>query len=349
MKRILIAHNIFKPDELKAYENRILDNKNLTEQQASRFFVEFPKFLSIGDYRELAREVTLYRGDGEPIHRVDFIRRQYGQQFWDIVELKTPKVPLLVRSGKHWKLSSKIEDAAHQALGYRELLNEYYNRIETEKKTGIKLFNPKILLIGGRDGEEIDIEEVRRIAFRYNNIDIYSYNDLYKFAQDNYKSNIVAIPVIQASPIDIPIFGNIDLNFKFFKTTADSPARPTLPLTLTNPINGRSFKTWGLVDTGADCCAMPASLASMIGCDAKKGWVKQIATSNGVLNAFSHQVEIGLHSVAGDNFSDHVVLREILEVDFLPNLDTTLIGTNFLSGFQLTIDYSIHQFTLTRK
>ena len=193
----IVSPEVFTLEELKQYEQRILDNKALTEQEASIFFSEFPKFLTVGGYAEIEREVVLYKCSGEPIYRVDFCRRKYGDIFWDFIELKHPKAPFVIKRGKHWKFSADIESGIHQAQDYRDFLETDLHRIELEKRTGIRAFRPKILLVGGRRNKDIDPIEMKKLVSRYNNIDIHCYDDIYNFASEAYKTKLIVVPIIQ--------------------------------------------------------------------------------------------------------------------------------------------------------
>ncbi len=61
--------------------------------------------------------------------------------------------------------------------------------------------------------------------------------------------------------VDIP-FTQIDAN--------DIP-RPRLQLTIKNPHTNKEFRTWGIIDTGADECALPASYAPILGHNLQAG------------------------------------------------------------------------------
>ncbi|MBI3815601.1 MAG: DUF4263 domain-containing protein [Nitrospinae bacterium] len=196
-KSFIVSSEVFSLQELKEYEECILDNKNITEREASHFFTKFPKFLTVGGYGEIVKEVVLYKGTGDYIYRVDFCRKQFGEVYWDVVELKSPKSPFIVRNGMHWKFSAQIDAGIHQALNYSDFMENDLNRLELERRTGIKLFRPKILMIGGRNDYIIDPIEMRKLLSRYHNIEIKSYEDIYSFAQDNYKTSLIVIPVIQ--------------------------------------------------------------------------------------------------------------------------------------------------------
>ena len=129
--------------------------------------------------------------------------------------------------------------------------------------------------------------------------------------------NLENIPFIQIGPGDTP--------------------KPWLPIIILNPHTGKNIKTYGLVDTGADECALPASFAEILGHNLQKGTPKEISTGNGITIAYSHTVSIKIDDFRTDN----------VLIDFMPNLSVPLLGVrSFLSNFILTINYKIQTFSL---
>jgi len=95
----------------------------------------------------------------------------------------------------------------------------------------------------------------------------------------------------------------------------------------------------GLIDTGADECALPARYAAILGHNLEAGTVKEINTGNGTTIAYSHTVKI---EIEGFTVQDTLI-------DFMPNLHTVLLGTkSFLSNFILTVDYPRRVFSLKK-
>lgn len=130
------------------------------------------------------------------------------------------------------------------------------------------------------------------------------------------------------------------VNFPFFRFQPDDQLRPWLPVTIKNPHSNPppTFKTIGLIDTGADECAIPASYASLLGHDLLAGETKTINTGNGPSTAYSHTV---CFDIAG------IKIENVL-IDFMPNLSVVLLGVrSFLSNHILTIDYRKKVFSLT--
>ena len=117
-------------------------------------------------------------------------------------------------------------------------------------------------------------------------------------------------------------------------------ARPYLPITIKNPKTGQQMRTFGLIDTGADECAFPATYASLTGHDLLSGSQKEIITGNGKTVAYTHTVSLEVN-----DYSVEKVL-----VDFMPNLHIGLLGVkNFLKNFILTVDYTRQNFSLEKK
>ena len=128
---------------------------------------------------------------------------------------------------------------------------------------------------------------------------------------------MIDLPFTQLSPGDIP--------------------RPWLPVMITNPHSGKQMHVLGLIDTGADECALPATYAKILGHILQAGNSKEINTGNGVTTAYSHTSQITV--------ADFTIERTL--IDFMPNLSVPLLGTkNFLSNFVLTVDYPNLRFSL---
>ena len=129
--------------------------------------------------------------------------------------------------------------------------------------------------------------------------------------------DLIDIPFIRAHPDDIP--------------------RPWLPVTIKNPHTGKSQRVLGLIDTGADECAIPAGYAPLLGHDLQAGISKSINTGNGITTAYAHTLCFEINGIHVDN----------VMIDFLPNLRVVLIGVkSFLSRFVVTIDYKNNTFSL---
>jgi len=116
-----------------------------------------------------------------------------------------------------------------------------------------------------------------------------------------------------------------------------SIAKPYLPVIVANPANNKQIRLLGLIDTGADERALPASFASLLGHNLQAGQQKTVSTGNGDTVAYGHTTRLTIQGF---------VTNDVL-VDFMPNLSVPLLGVrNFLSNFVLTIDYPNNTFSL---
>lgn len=124
-----------------------------------------------------------------------------------------------------------------------------------------------------------------------------------------------------------------------FTDIGDGFARPFLLTKIVNPFNGNHVLCFGLVDTGADDCSVPASIAKSLGHDLQAGRQREIGTGNGMSIAYEHTVRFEiLHPIS----KKPLYIIQDTPVDFMPNLPLVLLGTqNFLSRFILTINYPL--------
>jgi predicted aspartyl protease len=131
-------------------------------------------------------------------------------------------------------------------------------------------------------------------------------------------------------------------NIPFTKLSPDDIPRPWLPVTIINPHTNKNLRVLGLIDTGADECALPASYAIILGHNLQLGASKEINTGNGKTLAYSHTVTIRIETA---DFTTQDIL-----IDFMPNLHVPLLGVkSFLSNFILTVNYLDLSFSLQTK
>ena len=129
--------------------------------------------------------------------------------------------------------------------------------------------------------------------------------------------DIIEVPFKKLHPNDIP--------------------RPWLPVVIHNPHTKQSISVYGLIDTGADECAVPAGYAPLIGHDLQAGIAKTINTGNGQTTAYAHTLCFETAGIKIDN----------VLIDFMPNLNVVLLGVkSFLSNFILTVNYKNSTFSL---
>ncbi len=120
--------------------------------------------------------------------------------------------------------------------------------------------------------------------------------------------------------------------------------RPILNIKLINPDTNDTYRTYGIIDTGADKCSVPADFAPILKHDLEAGDIVQIDTASGESEAYSHTTEIELYHPTTDK---HLYTISTTKVDYIPGLKTVLLGADdFLSSFILKIDYPHRIFSI---
>ena len=116
-----------------------------------------------------------------------------------------------------------------------------------------------------------------------------------------------------------------------------------LPVTLINPHTGKRLATWGLVDTGADECAVPIKAARILGHKLKAGDPNEVTTGSGKATAWSHTTIILVHH---PHTGEVIYNTQEVPIDYM-RVPSVLLGVkSFLSRFVLEIDYPNHTFSL---
>jgi hypothetical protein len=120
--------------------------------------------------------------------------------------------------------------------------------------------------------------------------------------------------------------------------------RPILPVRIINPHTGKNYRTFGIIDTGADDCAVPAVYATLLEHNLQAGGTKIISTGNGETIAYTHTTKFEIFHPRTEEL---LYTTEDTPIDFMPNLHVVLLGVNsFLSRFVLKIDYPRKKFSI---
>ena len=119
--------------------------------------------------------------------------------------------------------------------------------------------------------------------------------------------------------------------------------RPAFNIRIINPDTGVFFDTEGIVDTGADSCAIPASFAPILRHNLEKGDPTTVTTGNNDTRAFCHKTVIELKN--GKKETVYTISRKI---HFVEGLHVVLLGVHeFLGNHCLYIDYPAGKFSIT--
>jgi len=137
--------------------------------------------------------------------------------------------------------------------------------------------------------------------------------------------------------------------FVTFVDEAGNNVRPPstyLPLRVTNPHSGRSAMVYALIDTGADQCAFPESLAVALGHDFHGEGVHSEHTIgvSGTTDVFLHTFDIEI--LTADRSAVFASFKDVL-VSCVPTDIPALLGVaDCLAQFVLTIDYPAMEIVL---
>ncbi len=134
------------------------------------------------------------------------------------------------------------------------------------------------------------------------------------------------------------------LNYPFGQFYPGNPYRPLLNLWLTNPENQFARPATGLIDTGADRCAIPAWLARELGHEITNTQYEECNTASGITRAYKHTFTIDIFDI--ENKTKLLEVHQI-KIDVVEGLQQVLIGVDdFLAEYILTICYPDHFFSI---
>ena len=132
------------------------------------------------------------------------------------------------------------------------------------------------------------------------------------------------------------------------KTYPEDPINhPYLSINIINPDTGKSFMYFGLVDTGADDCLIPADFAPALGHDYDKGAIRHGMSAGGPTIDRFHKTIIEILDHSGKLL---YTIKET-QIGFSDTLKgVVLLGVmGFLENFKLNIDYPNQVFSITSK
>lgn len=134
-----------------------------------------------------------------------------------------------------------------------------------------------------------------------------------------------------------------------FTSVAPGMSRPMLWIRVLNPGTKFGVYALALVDTGADDCVFPATVAIRLGHNLRSVAAKEIITASGTAYVYAHTTKIEILGIQPNGLPNNNILYTIPDtpIDFIQGGDNFLLGTrNFLSRFVLTIDYPRQVFSI---
>lgn len=169
-----------RPDKKVAEEFVELVNSPATrEVELLAFFDAHPEVLFPGSRgkTELYTQLALEFPSGES-HVPDFLVKGSNALRWSIIEIKRPSAPLVISRRGRPSLSSKVIEALVQLKSYREYFELSENRQAIKDKYGIDVFRPKMIVVIGRDYDDLSLDEIIALNTIYPEVEILTYNEI---------------------------------------------------------------------------------------------------------------------------------------------------------------------------
>ena len=102
----------------------------------------------------------------------------------DIAELKSPRLAPRAGGGLAGRASAEITKAVRQLFRYRAFFREPQNRSWFEKSYGLKIYEPRLILIIGRSTVFERPEDRKDILLLPSEVSVYTYDDLLTLARE---------------------------------------------------------------------------------------------------------------------------------------------------------------------
>lgn len=170
------------PVELLELED-LINSSATREQDLQRFFEKHPQFFRMWDYRTVYPHVYLTREEEGPLIP-DFILVNPDLQRATILDLKMPNTKIITHKTNRDRFTASIDEARAQLLEYKDWFEDKDNRQKLKERLGMEVFRPRLGVIIGSNTDFRDAVERQKLASRYPDIDVVTYNDVVKYAHD---------------------------------------------------------------------------------------------------------------------------------------------------------------------
>jgi hypothetical protein len=156
---------------------KLINEAELKEPDLQSYFEANPEFLFFGTkYKKIFPRPVLER-EGTSNLVPDFLLERVTDGYCDILDIKLPDKGMLVGRDDRRRFSYAVEDAIAQVSEYREYFNDPRNIENIEKKYGIRIYKPNIVVLIG-DSKNIDVEELIKIRDRRKDGEVVTYSEL---------------------------------------------------------------------------------------------------------------------------------------------------------------------------
>lgn len=160
----------------------LINSQSAKENDFQRFFEMHPYFFRKWDYRDIYPHVYLTREDEGPLIP-DFVLVDPEMHKAMLLELKLPSAKIVTRKPNRVRFSSSIDEARSQLLEYKDWFEDSSNRNKLKERVGMEIYRPRMGVIIGSNQEFRSVVERQKLADRYPDIEVVTYEDIVKFSQ----------------------------------------------------------------------------------------------------------------------------------------------------------------------
>ena len=140
----------------------LINATHVREHDLQQFFEENEILLRGIEYeRVIAHPVLKRDDDGDLIP--DFFLKPINKEFIDILDLKMPKVPLIVGTEDRKRVSAAVSEAIAQVREYREYFERPQYRERVMQEYGVTGYKPGTVVVIGRTPDNISLEAQQRV------------------------------------------------------------------------------------------------------------------------------------------------------------------------------------------
>lgn len=168
--------------ELFQFEN-MLARRTVSENELQKFLESHPTIFQALGYSNIYPRLVLEREDGRRLIP-DFMLEPVHDEWWDILDIKTPRKPVIVGTADRRRFSSAVCELVAQLREYGAAFEDRKLARAVEEKYGVKCYRPKLIGVIGRDNlHEADKLELRRLMTSYQDIRILTFGQLLRVAK----------------------------------------------------------------------------------------------------------------------------------------------------------------------
>ncbi len=160
----------------------LINNPRARESDFQGFFEDHPQLFRMWDYRDVYPHLYLTREDQGPLIP-DFLLVDPEVHQAMLVDLKLPKAKLIVERPNRERFSAAIDEARSQLLEYRDWFEDSSNRLKLMEKVGMEIYRPRMGVIIGTNQDFRDAVQRQKVASRYPDIEVVTYEDIVVKAQ----------------------------------------------------------------------------------------------------------------------------------------------------------------------